>query len=552
MSETSVDAEARRRLARFFSLWAVVLGAVGIAVVSLGRYGLHVVAFGFLYATLAIGWNWMRATGLFSLGQAAFFGIGALTQAWLVTAGPISPWLALGASAAAGVLAAIVLIPALRLQPASFGLATLVYAVLLKGLAGNAPVFGMEGFLLPTTPGLDGATPSVVSMLAALALALSLGYETSIGRPSGRAAAAIRQAPETSSSLGIDSIGERWRPLTFCASTTALAGALYAHLIGSVETTVVFSPTFSVLPLVMGMLGGALHPLGGILGTLALYPLDELILRPAFPQAHGLGYGLALIGLLLIKPEGLLKARIPRIPRSSATLRTTPHDAFAIAVRGLTVQRNGIAVLEDLSFVVEPGQILRVFGPNGAGKTSLLLAIAGRIPIAKGSVLFGGAPAPAGAASRARRGLARTFQAPRPFGEWTVRENVAIAAERAGNLREVDALLEDLELTTLEDRPAGQLSAGEGKRLEVARALATDPAVLLLDEPLAGLTPRAAERVSELIERARRRDVAVVWVEHDPAGVELASQLLELEGGKIRFLGSLADWGETARRAPAP
>src|SRR5712692_9727586 len=242
-------------LRHFFFLWAVVLGASGIAVASLGRYGINVVAFGFLYATLATSWNWMRATGLFSLGQAAFFGAGALTQAWLVTTGGISPWLALPASALAGALAALPLIPALRLGPASFGLATLAYAILLKGVAGNVPAFGMEGFLLPTTPGFDGATPMVVATLAALALSLSLGYEAFLRRPSGRAAAAIRQEPETTLSLGIDLTSERWRPLTFSAAATALAAALYAHLVGSVETIVVFSPTFSVLPLVVGMLG---------------------------------------------------------------------------------------------------------------------------------------------------------------------------------------------------------------------------------------------------------------------------------------------------------
>ncbi len=531
---------------RFVFLWAVVLGGGGIAIVALPRYGVHVVAFGFLYAALATSWNWMRSTGLFSLGQAAFFGAGALTQAWLVTTGRISPWLAFGVSAVAGVLAALPLIPALRLGPANLALATLAYAILLKGLAGNLPVFAM-GFLLPTTPGFNGAAPPVVATLAVLALAGSLGYEAFLRRPGGRAATAIRQVPETTIALGIDSIGARWRPLTLSAAATALAGALYVHLVGSVETSVVFSPTFSVLPIVLGMLGGALHPLGGILGTLALYPLDELILRPAFPEAHTLAYGLALIGLLLVRPEGLLNARVPRIP-ASTSLRCLPHEPFRLTVSGLIVRRDATSVLNDVSFVVEPGQILRVLGPNGAGKTSLLLAIAGRLPVARGAILFNGVPPPRNAAARARRGLARTFQTPRPFPEWTVRENVAIAAERAGALDEVDRLLEELELTALSDRRAGQLSVGEGKRLEFARALAFKPAVLLLDEPLAGLTPEAARRISGLIERARRLGGAVIWVEHGPMADELATQVLVLEGGRTRFLGSLADW-DAARRA---
>lgn len=538
-----------RERTRFTLLWAGVFSASGLAVATMGRYGASVVAFGFLYALLATSWSWLRASGLFSFGQAAFFGVGALTQAGLVSAGRISPWQALAASAAAGALAALPLIPALRLRPASFGLATLAYAILLKGLAASVPGFGTEGFLLPATPGFAGATPAVVGTLGMLALAASLGYEAFLMLPGGRAASAIRQSPETTSSLGIDLVGERWRPLILSAAATALAGAFYAQLTGSVETTVVFSPSFSVLPLVLGMLGGALHPLGGTVGTLALYPFDALFLRSALPQTHMLTYGVVLFGLLMVRPEGLLRARLPAIP-APAALRRRREERLPLAVRNLTVRRDGVTALRDVSFSVEPGEILWVLGPNGAGKTSLLLAIAGRLPVAAGEILFGGKPSPRGAAARARRGVGRSFQTPRPFPEWTVRENVALASERAGSVDDVSGLLEELQLDSLEDRPAGQLSVGEGKRLELARVLAARPTLLLLDEPLAGLSPEAAGRVSRLIDRARRRGAAVLWVEHGPAAGELASQLLVLEGGRIRFRGSLADW-EAARQAPS-
>jgi ABC-type multidrug transport system ATPase subunit/ABC-type branched-subunit amino acid transport system permease subunit len=535
-------------LRHFLVLWTVALGAAVLAAVALPRYGVHVAAFGFLYAALATSWSWTRSTGLFSFGQAAFFGAGALTQAWLVTSEGFSPWLALLFAGAAGALAALPLIPALRLGPPSFALATLAYAILLKGLAGNVSALGMEGFLLPPNRHFDGASAAVVSILALLALISSLGYQAFLRRPSGRASGAIRQAPETALSLGIDPIGERWRPLTLSAAVTGLGGALYAHLVGSVETSVVFSPTFSVLPIVLGMLGGALHPLGGLLGTLALYPLDELILRPALPHTHTLAYGLALVGLLLIRPRGLLKAPVPRIPASSV-LPPIHHDPFAIAVAGLTVRRNGADVLRDVSFSVEPGQVLKVRGANGAGKTSLLLAIAGRLPVAAGAVFLGGTSPPRAAASRARCGLARSFQTPRPWPEWTVRENIGFAAERSNSLEEVDRLLEELDLTALKDRPAGLLSVGEGKRLELARVLASRPAVLLLDEPLAGLSPDAAKRASALIERERRQGRTVVWVEHGPAAGDAATRVLVLEGGRVRFLGPLAGW-EAAHAAP--
>ena len=109
----------------FLFLWTAVLAAAGIAVAALGRYGVNVVAFGFLYAALATSWNWLRSTGLFSLGQAAFFGAGALTQAWLVTTEGFLRGLPLDVSAVAGALAALPLIPALRLGTANLALATL-------------------------------------------------------------------------------------------------------------------------------------------------------------------------------------------------------------------------------------------------------------------------------------------------------------------------------------------------------------------------------------------------------------------------------------------
>ena len=538
-----------RERRKFLLLCAVALGAGGTAVATLGRYGAHVVAFGLLYAVLATSWSALRAAGLFSFGQAAFFGVGALAQASLVASGRTSPWLALCASAAAGALSAVPLIPGLRLSPSNFALATLAYAILLKGLAANAPAFGMEGFLLPGTPGFEGATVAVVATLAVLVLALILGYEAFLGRPGGRAAAALRQSPETALSLGIDLVASRWRPLALSAAATAVAGALYAHLVGSVETTVVFSSTFSVVPMVLGMLGGALSPLGGLAGTLALFPIDELLFRPAFPQAHGLAYGLALCTLLLFRPEGLLGSRTPRIPSSLA--RSGPlRERCALSVRDLSVRRKGTTVLQDVTFDVEPGQILRVLGPNGAGKTSLLLAIAGRLPAARGAILLGASATPRGAAARARRGLGRSFQAPSPFPEWTVRENVALAAERAGAPREVERLLDELDLTALSGRPAGLLSVGEGKRLELARVLALEPTLLLLDEPLAGLSPAGAERVSGVIERKRREGAAVVWVEHGVAAGGLVSRLLVLEGGRVRFLGPPAEWQATREGQP--
>lgn len=522
-------------LRRLAGVWVLLAATVLFAGLVLGRYGWTVAAFGLLYAALATSWNWMRATGLFSLGQVAFFGTGALTEAWFTTAANLPPWLALLLAAIAGAIVALPLLPALRMTPSNFALATLAYAVLLKGLVSNLPALGPQGFLLPVVRDFSGPDPLLIAALAALAAGLSLGYHAFLGTRAGRAAAALRQAPQAAQACGIDLIGARWVPFAGNAAATAVAGALYAHLVGSVEPIVVFAPFLSVLPLVLGMVGGALNPLGGMIGTLALYPLDELVLRPALPQAHAIGYGLALVVLLMLRPAGLLGARIPAVPAGRGQ---AAHPLLNIACDHLTVKRYGTIVLSDVSLNVASGQILRVIGPNGAGKSSLLLALAGVLPVKQGAVRFNGTPVPRSLAGRARSGLALTFQAPQPFTEWTVGENVAIAAERAGAPAEVASILEALELTALQGRPAGQLSAGEGKRLELARALALRPAILILDEPLAGLSPEASHRITHVITRVRDRGAAIVWVEHRYAVGQAADQLLVLEDGRVSFYGA--------------
>ncbi len=527
--------------------WVAIFLAAAGGGLLLGRYGWNVVALGFLYAALATSWSWMRASGLFSLGQAAFFGSGALAEGWLTTAIQTPAWLALPLAAAAGALIAVPLIPALRLEPANFALATLAYAVLLKGLSGNVPAIGPQGFLLPALQGPASAAVVLPATLAALAFGVGLGYHVFLGRRTGRVVAATRQAPDAAEASGIDLIEARVGPFVGNAAATALAGALYAHLVGSVEPVVVFAPILSALPLVLGLLGGSLNPLGGLVGTVALYPIDELLLRPALPQAHTLLYGVALVALLMLRPAGLLRAWVPVVPAGGGL---QPRQPLALAAEHLVVRRNGTTVLSDVSLKVAPGEVLRVVGPNGAGKSTLLLALAGGASLLRGVVRLNGAPALRGVSKRARQGLARTFQTPQPFPEWTVRENVAIAAERAGSPGAVERVLDSLELRALERRPAGRLSVGEGKRLELARALAQQPTVLLLDEPLAGLSPETAKRVSEVIGRARDDGAAIIWVEHGYHSGQMADQLLVLEEGRVRFSGDPREW-EAIRRSPS-
>jgi len=196
-------------------------------------------------------------------------------------------------------------------------------------------------------------------------------------------------------------------------------------------------------------------------------------------------------------------------------------NAALLQLNAVSKRFGQVVVADGLSFSVAAGATLGIVGPNGAGKTSLFGMISGDLPVDSGDIEFDGrSMSGLGSAQRCRLGITRTFQVPRPFDGMTVFENVLVAAQQGGGLRRaaaVDAALTALEETGLADRAntmAGQLGLLSRKRLEVARGLATQPRLLLLDEVAGGLTdPEVAELVA-IVRRVNDRGVAVVWIEH--------------------------------------
>ena len=200
-----------------------------------------------------------------------------------------------------------------------------------------------------------------------------------------------------------------------------------------------------------------------------------------------------------------------------------------------------VVIAEDLSFAVGPGEVVGIVGPNGAGKTSLFGLISGDLAPGAGEVSFAGRTVtPLDAAARCRLGIGRTYQVPRPFGDMTVFETLLVAAQQGGGLRRrasYTAAVEALDrcgMTGQANLPAERLGLLQRKRLELARALATGPTLLLLDEVAGGLTDPEVAQLVEIVRGVNAEGTAVIWIEHVVRALTaVVSRLICLAGGKF-------------------
>lgn len=229
----------------------------------------------------------------------------------------------------------------------------------------------------------------------------------------------------------------------------------------------------------------------------------------------------------------------------------SPDAAPLLKVDGLVKRFGGFRALDVLSFSVNAGEILGLVGPNGSGKTTCINVISGLYRPDAGAIHFEGAPI-AGLPSHqlVHAGINRTFQVPRPFLTLTVRQNVEIALAYGGRGRAADAsaLLSSLELAAYADQPAAELNSAHQKMLDLARALATGPRLLLIDELAAGLNPAELERVAGKLKELARSGIALVVVEHLMGFIDrITDRIIVMNAGKEIFEGRLADAARNAR-----
>jgi branched-chain amino acid transport system permease protein len=510
--------------------------------------------------------------GMTSFAQASIMGFGAYTTALLAQAG-VSPWLGLPAAVlASATAAALIGAVTLRLSGHYLALATIAWSVSLYYLAGNLDLTGrydgLSGLPAPTLGDVVLNDPRAYAGLIWLAVAAAaLGTRNLLDSRAGRAIRALRGGAAAASSFGVALPRARMTAFVYAAALAGLAGWLYAHLQRAVNPT-----PFGLLPgieyLLMAVVGGAARIGGAVLGAALVTVLDDRLQTwlPRLIGAQGsfqpIAFGVLMVLVLQAAPEGILPRLFPRppararprpAPRGAALPRRAPPAPGTTVLEARDLRRTfgGLVAVNDLSLVVRAGEIVGLIGPNGAGKSTTFDLLTGvRRPSAGGVAFMGHALAPFSPPSVARHGIARTFQHVKLAPAMSVIENVALGAHvrgRAGPLRALlradrgeEALLFEeaarqlarVGLLDAADRPARSLALGQQRLVEIARALALDPVLLLLDEPAAGLRLMEKEALAALLRGLRDEGMTVLLVEHDMRFVMgLTDRLLVMDFG---------------------
>lgn len=530
---------------------------VGIAPLVLSPFSVTILNYIGLYSLATLGLVLLTGVGgLTSFGQAAFAGLGAYCSAWLTTAYGLSPWLTLviGLLFTLGV-GAILGFATLKLSGHYLPLATIAWAVSLYFMFGNLETLGGHtgiGGLPPVTIGTfalrDNGTFYYLIWATVLA-SLWLSSNLLDSRP-GRAMRALKGGIDVAEAMGVNTQHTKLITFLIAAGLASVSGWLYAHMQRFVNPTP-FGLQNGIEYLFMAVLGGAGHIWGALLGagvvTLLKQKLQDVLPQLAGAQGNleGIAFGLIMVLVLQRAKDGLwpwiARVAVKRQPRaiasSAADLPSRPKPdsrAPLLVVDSVSKHFGGLAAVRDMKLEVSRGEILGLLGPNGAGKSTMFNLIAGSLAVSSGGILFDGDRIEGRKPPEiARRGLSRTFQHVRLLPDMTVLDNVALGAHLRSSqgvlrsafhaergreamlLKEAARQIERVGLGAHIGDPAGSLSLGQQRILEIARALAADPLLLLLDEPAAGLRLKEKEALSDLLKSLRGEGLAILLVEHD-------------------------------------
>ncbi|WP_315797566.1 branched-chain amino acid ABC transporter ATP-binding protein/permease [Bradyrhizobium sp. SZCCHNRI3043] len=500
------------------------IGLVGVAAaVALPLYANgYYLALGIsiLYFTvLATAWAMFSGpTRYVSLATAAFFGIGAYTAA--VTGETLSWPLQLMTAAGVGaVVAAITGLSTLRLSGIyfiifSFGLAELIRQLVIWYEVNIHKSVGRYLFS-------DITQEMLYWQLCALtALVFLAGFLLTRSRY-GLALRAIGADETAARHSGIDATAVKLGVFILSAVFMSVTGAIMAPRWTYIDPAIAFNPMISFQVVIMALLGGAGSLIGPVLGVIPLVLLFE-VLTAALPNHFSIVLGLIFIGIVMALPRGVIGLVDSTWRRERRVVPEKPEQDGRPLLVAEAVGKSfgGLRAVDSVSLDVRAGEILGVIGPNGSGKTTLLNMLSGALVPSAGTIRFGGIVISGLAAHRiARLGLARTFQLVRVMPDLTVAENVAAAAlfrtrQTGAAAESIHELLALVGLDGMAEMPAGDLTYIDQKRLELARALALHPRLVLLDEWLAGLNPTELETGIRLIASLRDRGITIVMVEH--------------------------------------
>jgi ABC-type branched-subunit amino acid transport system ATPase component/ABC-type branched-subunit amino acid transport system permease subunit len=556
-------------------LTLLAIGAIALlaAPFVLGSFAITLLNYIGISALVALGLVLLTGIGgMTSFGQAAFVGIAAYATAWATTTQELSPWLGLLVALAATGLAALAIgVATLRLGGHFLSLSTVAWGISIYFLFGNIAGLGQNSGISGIPPIRIGSmallsSPAMYYLIWLIVGLSALASVNMLNSREGRAMRSLRGGGILLASVGIDAFRIRLVTFVVAALLAGLAGWLYAHM-----NRFVSPAPFDVAPgieyLLMTMVGGAGYISGAVAGA-ALITLLKNWLQDALPlvtnnpaQLEAIVFSVLLILLLQYARGGLVSFIVRRLPRAepappsnAAPLprRKLPETGISVLqVENVVRKFGGLVAVNKVSFELKAGEILGLIGPNGAGKSTMFNLLTGALQANDGRVRFLGEDITRRPqAEIARLGIARTFQHVKLRPNMSLLDNVALGAYargRAGFLRsalrldrtEEKRVLHEahrqLQRVGLGERPyelAGNLSLGSQRILEVARALAADPVLVVLDEPAAGLRQREKEMLARLLRQLRDEAVTILIVEHDMDFVMgLVDRLVVMEFG---------------------
>jgi branched-chain amino acid transport system permease protein len=557
-------------------LLASILGiALVLAPIAAPPFWITLLNYIGLYSIVALGLVLLTGVaGQTSFGQAAFVGLGAYTTAYLSINYPaLSPWLNLIAGVALTMAVALCLgFITLRMKGHYLPLATIAWGISLYYLFGNLDFLGGHTGLAGIAPlsifGLELKNERYFYyVIWSIALASLWATRNLLDSRPGRAVRALKGGLEMVESFGVDAGRLKIIVFVYAALLACVAGWLYAHLQRFVNPTP-FGINQGIEYLFMAVVGGAGSVWGAVVGA-TLITLLKQVLQDVLPKVLGrdgnfevVVFGVLMIFILQQARDGVWPwlarlfpqrtpspvATAPALPRRSASQRTEP----LLVVERARKEFGGLVAVNDLSFDLHEGEILALIGPNGAGKTTMFNLISGALPLTRGEISFNGVSL----AGRqpfeiARLGIGRTFQHVKLVAAMSVLDNVALGAYLRGSAgvaraalrldRDEEAkvrsaaaiLVQRVGLSEYLHAPVGSLALGKQRVVEIARGLAADPLLLLLDEPAAGLRYLEKQELASLLRSLRTEGMTVLLVEHDMEFVMgLSDRLVVMDFGE--------------------
>ena len=538
------------------------VAAIALAPLVLGKFGVSLLNDVGIGALVALGLVLLTGIGgATSFGQAAFVGIAAYASAWLTTAHGASPWLGLVFALALTGLAALAIgLLTLRLGGHFLPLSTIAWGLSIALLFGNVDAFGRHTGLSSIPPLRIGnwslVEPQAIYYLIWAVVGLAFVFNRNLlrSRP-GRAIRSLRGGAVLLASVGADAFRVRLTLFILAALLAGLAGWLYAHMNRFVSPSP-FGLGASIEYLLMAVGGGLGQLSGALVGSAVVLVLKNLLqdalplLTPRAAQLQAIAFAVLFIVLLQHARGGLMgfvrrgtrgAFAAPEVdPASLAGAEPLPRRALPaagatiLAVSGAVKRFGGLVAVDDVSFEIRAGEIVGLIGPNGAGKSTLFNLLTRTLPMTAGRIEFLGHDVSTLSQQRlARLGLARTFQHVKLRPQMSLLDNVALGAhgrtrsgllaagfglDRAEERRILAEAMRHLARVGLAGRAhemAGSLPLGTQRTLEIARALAADPVLLVLDEPAAGLRRQEKRALGELLRTLRGEGVTILIVEHD-------------------------------------